>query len=274
MENVSGRVAAITGGASGIGLGFARVFGEAGMKLMLGDIEEKALASAAAELTASGFEVGTFVVDVTDAQAVDAFADATYQNFGGAHLVCNNAGVVQRHDAWGSLDDWKWVIDVDLWGVIHGVHSFVGRMREAGDEGHIVNTASTAGLLGFPGIASYVAAKHAVVGLSQSMFHELAAEKSPIGVSVLCPGIVDTNINSSHRNRPGTAEVQPAEIEGAKFTGWQEALTPEAVAEMVLNAVKTRQFWVLPHEHYGHQAIENAQGRVENADPVLPMVKR
>lgn len=271
MENVDGRVAVITGGASGIGLGFAHTFGAAGMKIMLGDIEGGALETAASELSDAGCEVGTFVVDVTDAAAVDAFADATYSQFGGAHLICNNAGVVARHDAWGSLEDWKWVIDVDMWGVIHGVHSFVSRMREAGDEGHIVNTASTAGLLGFPGIASYVAAKHAVVGLSQSMFHEFALENSPLGVSVLCPGVVDTKINSSERNRPG---IDPSTVEGAEFTEYQEVLTAEQVAEIVLDAVRSRQFWILPHEHYGEQALTNAQGRVGKADPVMPRVNR
>ncbi len=271
MENVDGRVAVITGGASGIGLGFARTFGAAGMKIMLGDIEEASLATAAAELSGSGYDVGTFVVDVTDAAAVDAFADATYAQFGGAHLLCNNAGVVERHDVWGSLEDWKWVIDVDMWGVIHGMHSFIPRMREAGGPGHIVNTASTAGLLGFPGISSYVAAKHAVVGMSQSLFHEFAMEGSPLGVSVLCPGVVDTQINSSTRNRPG---VDPSTVDDNKFEGWQELLTPEQVAEVVLAAVRERQFWILPHEHYGEQALANAQGRIEKSDPVMPRVNR
>ncbi len=271
MENVDGQVAVITGGASGIGFGFARSFGAAGMKLMLGDIEAAALATAEADLSSAGYDVETFVVDVTDAAAVDAFADATYSRFGAAHLICNNAGVVERHEAWGSLEDWKWVIDVDLWGVIHGVHSFVPRMREAGAPGHIVNTASTAGILGFPGISSYVAAKHAVVGLSQSLFHEFAMENSPLGVSVLCPGVVDTNINSSTRNRPG---VDPATVDGKMFTGWTEVLTPEQVAEIVLAAVQAKQFWILPHEHYGEQALANAEGRVAKADPVMPQVRR
>ncbi len=269
MQHVDGKVAVITGGASGIGLGFAHAFGTAGMKLMLGDIEEKALASASAELTAAGHDVGTFVVDVTSAEAVDAFADATYSTFGGAHLVCNNAGVVERHDSWGSLDDWKWVIDVDLWGVVHGVHSFVPRMLDAGEDGHVVNTASTAGLLGFPGISSYVAAKHAVVGMSQSMFHEFA--HTPLGVSVLCPGVVDTNINSSHRNRPG---VDPAAVTGETFETYEEVLSTADVAGIVLDAVKADQFWILPHEHYGEQALKNATDRVAKGNPVMPRVKR
>ena len=120
--------------------------------------------------------------------AVAEFADATFDTYGTVNVLCNNAGVVARHDAWGPLEDWEWVLGVDLWGVVHGVHSFVGRMVESGAPGHVVNTASVAGLLGFPGIASYTAAKHAVVGLSTSMLHELAA--TPVGVSVLCPGLV------------------------------------------------------------------------------------
>ncbi len=175
MQIEVGQVAVVTGGASGIGLAVARAFGAQGMKLMLGDIEEHALATAADTLRVDGFEVATHVVDVASEEAVDRFADATFTEFGGAQVLCNNAGVVARHDSWGSLDDWKWVIGVDLWGVVHGVHSFVPRMLEAGEVGHVVNTASVAGLLGFPGISSYTAAKHAVVGLSTSMHHELAA---------------------------------------------------------------------------------------------------
>lgn len=267
MEEVAGRVAAITGGASGIGLGMAQAFGASGMKLMLGDIEEAALATAKTSLEVDGFEVDTFVVDVADAAAVEAFADATYSRFGGAHVVCNNAGVVTRHDAWGSLEDWKWVLDVDLWGVVHGVTSFVPRMLEAGEPGHVVNTASVAGLLGFPGIASYTAAKHAVVGLSQSMLHELSP--TPLGVSVLCPGLVITNIGNSERNRAG---VDPTSVDEPSAELRGESLTPDAVADQVLNAIRTDRFWVLPHAHYADQAVALAETRLTGEDPALPAV--
>ena len=267
MQIEDGYVAVVTGGASGIGLAMARAFGAQGMKLMLGDIEEQALETAADGLRVDGFDVATQVVDVSSSDAVDEFADATYSAFGGAHIVCNNAGVVARHDAWGSLKDWKWVIDVDLWGVIHGVHSFVPRMLDAGSTGHIVNTASTAGLLGFPGIASYSAAKHAVVGLSSSMHHEL--EATSLGISVLCPGLVATNIVNSERNRP----ENPDHPDAPTFALRGETLPPDEVADHVVAAVRSDQFWILPHEHYGHQAIELANGRLTGEPPLRPQVR-
>jgi len=268
MQDLTGHVAVITGGASGIGRAMAHAFGAAGMRVMIGDIEESALAAAAESLRVDEVEVDTFVVDVSDAEQVDALADATWSAFGGAHVVCNNAGVVARHDAWGSLEDWKWVLDVDLWGVVYGVHSFVPRMLESGQPGHVVNTASTAGLLGFPGIASYVAAKHAVVGLSTSMLHELA--ETPIGVSVLCPGLVQTNIMNSERNRAG---VDPEGADSPSFALTGETLPPEYVADEVLAAVHADRFWVLPHAHYADQAVALAKGRREGEPPALPQVR-
>lgn len=267
MDQVDGQVAVITGGASGIGRAMAHAFGAAGMKVMLGDIEEAALDAAAESLRVDGVQVATQVVDVSDATAVDAFADATWSAFGGAHLVCNNAGVVAYHDAWGSLEDWKWVIDVDLWGVIHGVTSFVSRMLDSGEPGHVVNTASTAGLLGFGSIPSYVAAKHAVVGLSTSMYHQLA--DTPLGISVLCPGLVQTNINSSERNRPG---VDPADADAPSFGLQGETLPAEYVADEVLAAVHADRFWVLPHAHYADQAVDLAERRRDGLPPLAPVV--
>lgn len=268
MEQLEGQVAVITGGASGIGRAMAHAFGAAGMKVMLGDIEESALGAAAESLRVDDVAVETFVVDVADAAAVDAFADATWSAFGAAHVLCNNAGVLARHDAWGSLDDWKWVLDVDLWGVIHGVHSFVPRMLESGDPGHVVNTASTAGLLGFEQIPSYVAAKHAVVGLSTSMYHQLG--ETPLGVSVLCPGLVQTNINSSERNRPG---VDPDDADAPSFALVGETLPAEYVADDVLAAIRADRFWILPHAHYADQAVELAERRRDGMPPLPPVVK-
>lgn len=268
MRDLNGQVAVITGGASGIGRAMAHAFGARGMRVMLGDIEERALGLAAESLRVDDVDVETFVVDVTSAEAVDAFADATFARFGGCHLVCNNAGVVTHHDAWGSLEDWKWVLDVDLWGVIHGVHSFVPRMLEHGDAGHVVNTASVAGLLGFGGIASYTAAKHAVVGLSTSLFHELA--DTPLGVSVVCPGLVQTQINSSERNRPGV-DPELADAPSAPLTG--EVLPPEYVADEVLAAVHADRFWVLPHAHYADQSVALAEARRDGLPPAPPVVR-
>lgn len=267
MRDLAGRVAVVTGGASGIGRAMAHAFGAAGMHVMLGDIEASALSETATSLRVDDVEVDTFVVDVAKADQVEAFASATWDRFGGAHIVCNNAGVVARHSAWESLDDWNWVLGVDLMGVVHGVHSFVPRMLADGEPGHVVNTASVAGLLGFPGIASYTAAKHAVVGLSTSMHHELAA--TPLGVSVLCPGLVQTNIVNSERNRPGT-DPELADSPTYAMTG--ETLPAEYVADEVLAAVYADRFWVLPHAHYADQAVSLAESRRDGEPPAPPIV--
>ncbi len=270
MQIETGQVAVVTGGASGIGLALARAFGAQGMRLMLGDIEAKALATAGDTLRVDGFDVETHVVDVSSATAVDEFAAASYAAFGAVNILCNNAGVVARHDSWGSLDDWNWVLGVDLWGVVHGVHSFVPRMLEAGEPGHVVNTASVAGLLGFPGIASYTAAKHAVVGLSTSMHHELATKA--VGVSVLCPGLVATNIVNSERNRPG---IDPAiaDADNPSYAMTGEALPPDAVADEVVAAISSDRFWVLPQSHYADQAVALAEGRKAGEPPAPPHVQ-
>lgn len=268
MKLARGQVAVITGGASGIGLGLARAFGSKGLSVVLADIEPGPLDAAVAELSAAGIDAAGVRCDVASAESVEALADESIERFGAVHVVCNNAGVVERHAAWGSLDDWRWVIDVDLWGVIHGVHSFIPKMLETGEPGHIINTASTAGFLGFPGIASYVAAKHAVVGLSSSLYHELA--DSAVGVSVLCPGVVDTRINASRRNRPG---VDPASVDSKRSPARSgEALSPDEVATIVVDAVEGNRFWILPHAHYGEQALANAEGRIAGESPVLPVV--
>jgi NAD(P)-dependent dehydrogenase (short-subunit alcohol dehydrogenase family) len=269
MKLEAGQVAVVTGGASGIGLALARAFGAHGLRLMLADIEADALATAADGLRVDGFDVQTAVVNVADADAVEQLAERTYTSFGSCNVICNNAGVVARHDAWDSLADWKWVIDVDLWGVIHGVTSFVPRMRASGEPGHVVNTASVAGLLGFPGIASYTAAKHAVVGLSTSLHHELAS--SALGVSVLCPGLVATNIVNSERNHPDAS--QAVHNDNPTYAMRGETLPPDAVADEVVAAVSTDRFWVLPHEHYADQAIDLATQRKQGESPQPPQVR-
>ncbi|MFK7918867.1 MAG: SDR family NAD(P)-dependent oxidoreductase [Ilumatobacter sp.] len=266
MKIEAGQVAVITGGASGIGLALGHELGRRGMAVVVADIEQNALDSAVAELTDAGIEAIGTVCDVRSPEAVDALADAAFAWKGHVNIVCNNAGVVAFGDAFSSLEDWKWVIDVDLWGVVHGCLSFVPRMKESGQPGHIVNTASTAGLLGFAGIASYVAAKHAVVGMSQSMWHEL--EDTDVSVSVLCPGVVSTNINTSHRNKPG---VDPDSVEKETFgAGHDEAITPEAVATFVADGVEADDFWMLPHPRYGDLALSVAEGRVAGDPPLRP----
>jgi NAD(P)-dependent dehydrogenase (short-subunit alcohol dehydrogenase family) len=263
-----GRVAVVTGAASGIGLAMANRFAAAGMNLVMADIETGALDAAVAEVESTGVAVASMRCDVSQEAEVGALADLAYERFGGAHVVCNNAGVVTRHEPWGSLEDWKWVIDIDLWGVIYGVHHFLPRMLASGEPGHVINTASTAGLLAFPGIASYNVAKRGVVALSETMHHELAG--TAVGVSVLCPGVVATRIGESARNRPGHA----VDSSFAPSRGAAESITADDVAEQVADAVATRRFWILTHPHYGDQALEHANQRVAGGDPVIPQIQR
>lgn len=270
MEDIDGKVAVITGGASGIGLGMARALGGAGMRLVLADIEAPALHAAAGELRESGFTVLEVECDVANKASVEELADRTWAEFGGAHVLANNAGVVAQHAAWDELDTWDWVLGVDLMGVIYGVHAFVPRMLESGEPGHIVNTASVAGLLSFPNIASYNVAKHGVVALSETMHLEL--QDKPLGVSVLCPGLVTTNINNSARNRPGAAAAPSAAPPDSAAAA--EALSADHVGDMVLQAVRDEVFWVLPHPHYADQAVNLAEGRRSGQAPGAPAIDR
>jgi NAD(P)-dependent dehydrogenase (short-subunit alcohol dehydrogenase family) len=272
ITDMAGRTAVITGGASGIGLAMAHRFGAAGANVMIADIEATALERALDELHAAGITAAGTVCDVASVGAVDALADHTYERFGAAHVVCNNAGVVTFKPIWEqTLADWKWVIDIDLWGVIHGIHSFLPRMLERGEPGHFVNTASTAGILGFNGIAPYVASKHAVVGISQTMLNDLKAGKKSVGVSVLCPGGVRTGIYRSERNRPGVTSVAAPDPNREES---RETIEPEDVAEMVYQAVISGTFWIMPHERYLDLYDAVPASARTRTDPPIPSVDR
>ena len=271
VNDMTGKVAVITGGASGIGLAMARAFGVAGARLMLADIEATALAEAIGALAGEGCEVDGIVCDVSKWADVEALAERTYERFGAANVICNNAGVVTFKPTWEqTLDDWDWVLGVDLMGVVHGIRAFVPRMIASGEVGHIVNTASVAGLLGFPAIAPYVAAKMAVVGVSESLHNDLVAAGHSIGVSVLCPGGVRTRIRESERNRPG---FEDAPTDGLTMES-KEAINPEDVASLVLDAVRAGTFWILPHERYVDMFVRRADSARARIDPPIPTVDR
>ena len=262
MEHLAGKTAVVTGGGSGIGKALAAAFVDAGMKVVIADIEAAPLEAAADELGVLGVRT-----DVADADSVAALADATLDRFGAVHVVCNNAGVGgggRIRDL--TLNDWKWVIDVNLWGVIHGLHSFLPHLLANEDGGHVVNTASVAGLVAGPGIGAYNAAKSGVVAISETLAAELAAEGSRVGVSVLCPGFVRTNIASSQRNRPDAlrnpekkTDARSANreiIESMLATG----IEPSAVADRVVDAIRTDRFWVLTHPEYVGAVVDRAAG--------------
>ena len=277
MEHLDGKVAVITGGASGIGLAMARRFGAAGMLLMLADVDEAALGDAAASLRAEGRDVSTFVCDVADAASVDALAADTIEAYGAVHVVCNNAGVGtggQMADV--PLAEWEWVLGVNLWGVIHGVRSFLPLLRKAG-EGHIVNTASVAGLFSAPFMGPYNVSKFGVVTLSETLFHELRLAGEPIRVSVLCPAWVRTRIHESARNRPDAAggPVTPGvdtDGVGEIMRNFIESgMDPTQVADAVLAAIVENRFYILTHGDSGAAVTARAEAIANGTPPPFVM---
>ena len=251
MRELAGKTAFVTGGASGIGFALGRAFAEAGMKVMLADIERDALVAAVSSLRALGADVRGVICDVADPASVEGAAAASYKTFGRVHLVCNNAGV--DGSAANSLADWRWVLDVNLMGVLHGVRSFLPHIRAHDEGGYIVNTASIAGIVSGLGFSPYTASKFAVVAMSEG----LAAQLKPlgIGVTVLCPGFVRTRLSESGRNRPeryGPSQApdpqSPAGAAAARFAEHVRlGLDPSTVADRVLAAIRENELYVFTH---------------------------
>lgn len=271
MERFEGGTAVVTGGASGLGLAMAHRFAEAGMNIVLGDIEAEPLAMAEAAIAAKGVKVMPVRTDVAKAEDVEALAAKSFERFGHVNVLCNNAGVAGSPGACWELSqkDWEWVIDVDLWSVVHGIRSFVPRMIAGGQPGHIVNTASVAGLVSGAVGGPYTVAKFGVVALSEQLYYELGRAGHNIGVSVLCPGFVNTNIYDSGRNRQsayGESEVA-ASPEGEQRRAMLNAMRdqmmqPAEIGELVFEAVRTRNLYIVPT---GSEALEQAvRTRLEN----------
>ncbi len=251
MEDLQGKVAVITGGASGIGRAVADRAAAAGMQIVLGDIEEGPLEQAVDDLTSSGAEAIGLVGDVSDRAAVEALRDAALDRFGAVHLVHNNAGIGLGGPIWEvTEEDWRWILGVNLWGVIHGVATFTPLLIEQG-EGHIVNTASIAGLIVAPFLGPYNATKQAVVAISETLCKDLQTVGAPVGVSVLCPGFVQTRIAESDRNRPDWAPDRnvtgAAEVQGVVQNLVDGGIAPTAVADRVIDAVRSNTFYILTH---------------------------
>jgi NAD(P)-dependent dehydrogenase (short-subunit alcohol dehydrogenase family) len=275
VQRLEDRVAVVTGAASGIGLALAEGFAAEGMKVVMADIEADALDRAVAALRPRARAVLPVRVDVARAEEVERLARDTYATFGAAHVVCNNAGVavigaVHEH----SLADWQWVLGVNLWGVIHGVRAFVPRMLAGGDEGHIVNTASMAGLTTAPFMSVYDVTKHGVVALSESMYKEFELTGAPIGVSVVCPGLINTSIMRSSRNRP--SELAEEGKAGPMAQAFGQSLgdrlaggyPPSEVAEQVLHGIHEKRFYIVPAQPEVRQgATIRAQDIIELRNP-------
>jgi NAD(P)-dependent dehydrogenase (short-subunit alcohol dehydrogenase family) len=278
VKEFEGKVAVITGAASGIGRAIAERCAQEGMKVVLADIEERALATAEAELRAENADVLSVVTDVSKAGDVDALAQRTVDTYGAVHLLCNNAGVGAGAAVWEStINDWEWVLGVNLWGVIHGLRSFVPIMLEQGTEGHIVNTASVAGLLSFHGGAAYHATKHAVVALSEKLYYDMVMQGARIGVSVLCPGWVKTQIMDSERNRPQELQNDPSqvvltpEMEAVVEQYRQECeagMNPAEVADMVFQAIRDGRFYILTHPEFAPLVEARARAVIQGSNPI------
>ena len=251
MQDLKGKVAVITGAGSGFGRELAILCAAEGMKLVLADIQEASLPGTVA-LLPPGTESLSVKCDVGKAESVEDLAKQTYAKFGAAHLLFNNAGVSPVGPAWSAtLEDWKWTIDVNLMGVVHGIRSFVPRMLEQKDECHVVNTASVAGLISVPASAVYCVTKHGVVTLSECLHHDLQLYQAKIGVSVLCPAFVNTGIKDSERNRP--AELAATNPLARPFEKMMRKaiesgrLSATDVAKITMDAVKANRFYILTH---------------------------
>jgi NAD(P)-dependent dehydrogenase (short-subunit alcohol dehydrogenase family) len=275
MEQFEGKVAVVTGAASGIGKALATAFADVGMKIILADVEAVALEVAAEELRSNGADVFAVTADVAQAADVDRIGAAAMDVFGGLHVACNNAGVSGGGLSWEiDLETWRWILDVDLWGVIHGVHTFTPLIIASGG-GHIVNTASMAGLTSNPGMGPYNVAKHGVVTLSETLSVELQMTHPEVGVSVLCPGWVRTRINESERNRPDLVGVEEVEETDAGLLAMKEmvntwiaeGLQPAHVASLVIEAMRENRFYVLTHPEWQGMISDRIDRMLSGANP-------
>ena len=277
MEHLQGKVAVITGGASGIGKAVAAKAAAEGMKVVIGDIEEGALKEAERDLAADRTDVLAVVTDVSDAASVRALRDRALDRFGAVHLVHNNAGVGTGGPVWEVPEaDWRWILGVNLWGVVHGIATFMPLLIEQG-EGHVVNTASIAGLTTAPFLGPYNATKQAVVAISETLYKDLQiAGIAGIGVSVLCPGFVQTRIAESDRNRPGWApdrDVEGApEMRAAIQAMVDSGIPTAAVADRVLDAVRTDTFYILTHPELNEAVRTRFDDIVEGRPPSATII--
>jgi len=278
MQDLHDRVVVITGGASGIGRAMADRFASDGARIVLSDVQPDALKQSVSALAANGADVLGVPTDVSSADDVEDLAEAAYRRFGAVHVVCANAGVMQSlGPVWERpREDFEWVFGVNLWGPLHCVKSFLPRMLDAGEAGHVVITASMSGVTVVPGNAAYQMAKHGAVALAETLYHELA--DSQIDVSVLCPGFVETGILTSARNRPDALRPDVAPPERPMAGGWSGGATealkaiavpPETVADQVAQAIRDSQFWILTHENGRDRVRSRLAPILEGRNPVL-----
>ena len=274
MENLVGKVAVVTGAGSGIGKAMAERFVAEGMKVVLADLDEVRLRLVESQLTEAGGDVWPVACDTALEDSVQALAQRTLERYGTAHVLCNNAGVVGTGDPWtGPMSVWEWVVGINLYGVIHGIRAFLPIMQEQ-SEGHIVNTASMAGLVAMPGAAPYNVTKHGVVALSEGLFIELKSSGSPVRVSALCPGFVRTELMEklTWADRLG-AQPTPTSNPVGQFMdqvlreGVENGISPAEVAGEVVAAIKAERFWILTHPEFRQAPIERMQRAADQENP-------
>jgi NAD(P)-dependent dehydrogenase (short-subunit alcohol dehydrogenase family) len=274
VQDLVGKVAVITGGGSGIGRSLARRFAAAGMKVVLADVNEASMRLVEAELAEGGTEVLPVLCDTSLEASVQALAQATLERFGAAHVLCNNAGVAGKGDPWtGPMSSWDWVMGINVYGVVHGIRAFLPIMTDQG-EGHIVNTASMAGLVALPGAAAYNASKHAVVAISEGLFLELRSIGSSVSCSVLCPGFVKTNllVGQQWQDRlgappPDTTNPIGKMIEDMLAQGVETGVDPDGIADQVVDAVRNDRFWILSHADMRNLPLERMQRAAAQENP-------
>jgi NAD(P)-dependent dehydrogenase (short-subunit alcohol dehydrogenase family) len=274
FADLEGKVAVVTGGASGIGKGIAEALKNEGAELVIADIEDGALQATAEELGATGIQT-----DVSSAESVGALATEVVERFGTAHVLVNNAGIgPMGRIADLTLDDWKWMVGVNLWGVIHGVHAFLPILKGNEEGGHIVNTSSMAGLVGMPGLGSYTLTKYGVLGLTEVLAKELEEDGSKVGATVLCPGTIHTNIGTSSRNRPddnagGLHDVDISQEGSEVDMSGVRWMIPIEVGTIVVDCIKSGELYALTHPDWWDMveprfvAIASAFGKTLEATP-------
>lgn len=287
MDDLKDKVAVITGAGSGFGREFSRRGATLGMKLVLADIQEDTLAETVSELEAGGAQVLSRRVDVSDGAQMDALAAATMESFGAVHVLFNNAGIGAAGLIWeNTVQDWQWSLGVNLWGVIHGVRAFTPLMLQAAKadpayRAHIVNTASMAGLINQPNAGVYNVSKHAVVSLSETLFHDLSLVTDQVHCSVLCPYFVPTSIHLSHRNRPPDLANQapPTQSQKVAHVMMSKAvtsgkLTAEHIAQITFDAIVRQQFYIVSHPHALDAVLQSAQDIMDQRNPSDPFAAR
>jgi NAD(P)-dependent dehydrogenase (short-subunit alcohol dehydrogenase family) len=277
MKDFKGKVAVITGASSGIGFGLAERCAQEGMKVVMAGINEDNLKKAEKEIKKTGAQTYIVKTDVSKREDVEALLKKTLDKFGKVHLLFNNAGVGAPSTTWeATLNDWQWVLEVNLWGVIYGVHYFIPIMLKQDEECYIVNTSSTAGLVAYPYNSPYITSKYAVLALTEALFHDLKTRGiTNIGVSVVCPGWIRTNVATADRNRPATLTNKPGEGVDLSNPVIQEmakgmlqllenGMSPQKTADVIFTGIKTKKFYILPNAEEFFPAI-----RVQGEDAVL-----